>query len=176
MQINVERRLFRVGEDSFAVTLPKAWVRRYSLNRGDIVQVIANDDIIVRPGHRDKQSLGCKELTVSNKSISPIKVCRFCGKKFEPVKIWQKYCSRQCRLEAYRKGRPRERLRFSIFARDGFRCRYCGRSPQEDEVKLVIDHVIPVSKGGTDEPGNLITSCAECNRGKGNLTYRLVNS
>src|SRR3990167_10257174 len=32
--------------------------------------------------------------------------------------------------------------RFEIFARDGFRCRYCGRTPQEDGVKLVVEHII----------------------------------
>ena len=55
--------------------------------------------------------------------------------------------------------------RFTVFASDGFTCRYCGR--KSDEVKLVIDHVIPVSKGGTNDEVNLTTSCDECNSGKG---------
>jgi hypothetical protein len=55
-------------------------------------------------------------------------------------------------------------LRFSIFARDGFTCRYCGR--QSDKVVLEVDHVIPVCKGGTDDESNLVTSCFDCNRGK----------
>lgn len=57
-----------------------------------------------------------------------------------------------------------KRLRFEIFARDGFRCRYCGR--QSDEVQLVLDHIEPHSKGGPTVPENLITSCADCNAGK----------
>ena len=61
------------------------------------------------------------------------------------------------------------RMRFSILARDGFRCRYCGRSSQEDGVKLVVDQIIPSSKGGTSDPSNLITYCADCNLGKGDL-------
>lgn len=56
-------------------------------------------------------------------------------------------------------------LRFEVFSRDGYTCRYCGRNPSE--VKLVIDHVIPVSKGGENGKDNLATSCSECNSGKG---------
>ena len=59
-------------------------------------------------------------------------------------------------------------LRFKIFTRDNFACRYCGR--QSDVVKLVIDHVIPICQGGTSDPENLITACEECNSGKGSRT------
>jgi len=55
-------------------------------------------------------------------------------------------------------------LRFEIFARDGFVCQYCGHRPPD--VVLEVDHVHPVSKGGTDDSINLITACFGCNRGK----------
>lgn len=54
--------------------------------------------------------------------------------------------------------------RFRIFTRDGFRCRYCGRS--SEETTLEVDHIIPVAKGGTNDDANLITACIDCNRGK----------
>ncbi len=57
-----------------------------------------------------------------------------------------------------------KRLRFAIFARDEFTCRYCGRQP--GDVTLHVDHIIPVAKGGTNDESNLITSCLECNLGK----------
>jgi hypothetical protein len=57
------------------------------------------------------------------------------------------------------------KLRFEVFKRDNFTCRYCGR--RTPEVVLEIDHVIPVSEGGSDDMENLVTSCWECNRGKG---------
>jgi hypothetical protein len=57
------------------------------------------------------------------------------------------------------------KLRFEVFNRDSFTCQYCGR--KTPEVILELDHVIPVSNGGTDDFDNLITSCFECNRGKG---------
>lgn len=56
-------------------------------------------------------------------------------------------------------------VRFSVFARDGFTCRYCGR--KSDQVRLVIDHLVPVAKGGDSEESNLITACEPCNQGKG---------
>jgi len=48
MPIKVERILFRVGEGSLAVTLPKAWVIYNRLKPGDTVEVIANDGVTVR--------------------------------------------------------------------------------------------------------------------------------
>lgn len=57
-----------------------------------------------------------------------------------------------------------KKLRFTVFARDGFQCQYCGRTPPV--VVLEPDHVVPVSAGGPDTEENLITACFDCNRGK----------
>lgn len=56
------------------------------------------------------------------------------------------------------------KTRFEIFKRDNFTCQYCGKSAPE--VVLNVDHIEPVSKGGTNDLFNLITSCFECNNGK----------
>jgi len=58
-------------------------------------------------------------------------------------------------------------LRFQVFKRDNFRCQYCGK--ESGEVILEVDHVTPKSRGGSDNIGNLITACRECNRGKSNV-------
>lgn len=50
-----------------------------------------------------------------------------------------------------------------IYERDGYKCIICG----SDE-HLSIDHIIPTSKGGTDEDSNLCTMCLRCNRKKAN--------
>lgn len=60
-------------------------------------------------------------------------------------------------------------LRYDIMKRDGFRCVICGRGA-EDGVKLHVDHIKPVSKGGKTTPSNLRTLCQECNAGKGAKT------
>ncbi|MBR4054614.1 MAG: HNH endonuclease [Clostridia bacterium] len=56
-------------------------------------------------------------------------------------------------------------LRYEILRRDNFRCQICGSSVQ-DGVKLHIDHIIPVSKGGHTVPNNLRVLCDRCNFGK----------
>lgn len=58
-----------------------------------------------------------------------------------------------------------KKLRFEVFKRDGFQCQYCGKS--SPNVVLEIDHIIPISEGGQNNLENLITSCFDCNRGKG---------
>ncbi len=55
--------------------------------------------------------------------------------------------------------------RFAVLSRDGFRCQYCGGTPQDGYV-LHVDHRLAVSKGGTNEESNLITACLLCNNGK----------
>jgi hypothetical protein len=55
--------------------------------------------------------------------------------------------------------------RFEIFKRDGFICQYCGKQPPD--VILEVDHIHPIAEGGDNDEMNLITSCYECNRGKG---------
>lgn len=55
--------------------------------------------------------------------------------------------------------------RDAIFARDGWRCVYCGQVFDPDQ--LSIDHVEPRVKQGDHSAGNLVTACATCNRQKG---------
>jgi 5-methylcytosine-specific restriction protein A len=54
--------------------------------------------------------------------------------------------------------------RTRILERDDFRCRRCGTGPREE--RLVVDHVVPVARGGTSDDANLQTLCEPCNQGK----------
>lgn len=58
-----------------------------------------------------------------------------------------------------------KKMRFEVFKRDSFTCQYCGRSAPN--VVLEVDHIKPVAEGGKNTLMNLITSCRDCNRGKG---------
>ena len=58
-------------------------------------------------------------------------------------------------------------LRDRVFARDGYRCVYCGNVfPAE---QLSLDHVQPRMRGGDNSEGNLVTACHACNARKGSL-------
>lgn len=70
--------------------------------------------------------------------------------------IWKSIC----RVE---RGKVSNKLRFAIYARDGYRCRKCGRKTDD----LEIDHIIPIAKGGKTTYDNLQTLCRYCNKQKG---------
>lgn len=61
--------------------------------------------------------------------------------------------------------------RRALFARDGWRCVYCG----DVNGRLTLDHVIPRSKGGDSVWENVVTSCAPCNLRKGNRLLEEVS-
>lgn len=58
-------------------------------------------------------------------------------------------------------------LRYDVLKRDKYRCVICGKG-RYDGVKLEVDHIKPVSKGGKTEMNNLQTLCDRCNSGKSN--------
>ena len=47
-------------------------------------------------------------------------------------------------------------------------CRYCG--VRVSRRKSTIDHVVPLSRGGTDDPPNLVLCCSSCNIRKAGMT------
>jgi len=63
--------------------------------------------------------------------------------------------------------RTRPEVRDRIVKRDGGMCRYCGRKATR---YLQIDHLLPLSRGGTDDDVNLVAACPPCNGQKGNKT------
>lgn len=59
------------------------------------------------------------------------------------------------------------RLRWWVMTRDGYRCGVCGVAASDRPgVRLEVDHLVPRSQGGTDDPSNLLTMCRDCNQGK----------
>lgn len=59
---------------------------------------------------------------------------------------------------------PENRLK--VFERDGYKCHYCEK--QLTRFSATLDHIQPVSKGGDNSFGNLITACLHCNAERGN--------
>ena len=57
-----------------------------------------------------------------------------------------------------------------LFARDRYRCQYCGRTQAELRPReaLTRDHLVPLSRGGTNDWTNVVTACSPCNTRKAN--------
>lgn len=101
--------------------------------------------------------------------------CTVCASPFVyPSYREQTYCSPACsrralgrRKTASREARRKARRR-AIFERDGYICQVCARptSPEyhyTDLLSPTVDHILPRSKGGGDDPSNLRTAHMICN-------------
>lgn len=55
-------------------------------------------------------------------------------------------------------------VRKYVLERDNYRCCSCGKTA--GEVKLQVDHVIPLARGGMDDISNFQTLCQACNQRK----------
>jgi 5-methylcytosine-specific restriction endonuclease McrA len=57
-------------------------------------------------------------------------------------------------------------------ARYDYTCLRCGQ--REPDIRLTVDHVIPISEGGHDDIGNIQPLCGSCNSAKGarHIDYR----
>jgi 5-methylcytosine-specific restriction endonuclease McrA len=57
-----------------------------------------------------------------------------------------------------------------LFARDDYRCQFCHRTQPELRQRecLTRDHLVPLSRGGTNHWTNVVTACSTCNTRKGN--------
>ena len=62
-----------------------------------------------------------------------------------------------------------EDTKIAVLERDNYRCVACGKG-KEDGVELVVDHIIPKSKGGTNDISNGQTLCTQCNLLKKNYS------
>lgn len=100
------------------------------------------------------------------------------------VEVTRRYCSYEylvkryrdlarienvCTLREYHSKTQRrlmtKELRKAIMERDNYTCQICGKY-MPDGVGLQIDHIVPVSKGGTTVASNLQVLCSKCNRRK----------
>jgi 5-methylcytosine-specific restriction endonuclease McrA len=61
----------------------------------------------------------------------------------------------------------KRQVKRATFRDCGRRCVYCGAGLGLENVTL--DHVIPLSRGGSHQPGNLVSACQTCNQRKGSL-------
>lgn len=104
------------------------------------------------------------------------RICEGCGGEFVPKKGDRvRFCSRKCYFQWASRKPPYEARglnRRTIFRRDGWKCRACGRATPSNLVGThapnapELDHIIPISKGGTHSSENVQLLCRECNHRK----------
>jgi hypothetical protein len=63
---------------------------------------------------------------------------------------------------------PNYQVRFFLLARDGNKCHYCKNKmiekfKQHEPLSMSIEHIVPRSVGGSNEPINLVLACSKCN-------------
>lgn len=102
--------------------------------------------------------------------------CAYCSRAFE-ARPAQRYCSLVCARDVQgRSPEPRfkisQRVRFEIYERDGWLCQICGEEvprnvdPWSAEA-ATLDHIVPRSRGGSDDPSNLRLASRSCNSKRG---------
>tara|TARA_B100000315_G_scaffold257791_1_gene307808 strand:- start:13291 stop:13851 length:561 start_codon:yes stop_codon:yes gene_type:complete len=138
----------------------------------------------MRSIRRNGQGILNREVLVLNQNYQPLLVCTakraICLIYLEKVEVLENYrrevhsptivlpLPSVVKLNRYIAIRGNDVIlsRKNIFKRDHHLCQYCGRKG----IPMTIDHIIPREKGGKDTWQNLVTSCHQCNRKKGNKT------
>ena len=102
--------------------------------------------------------------------------CSWCGDVFTDraasLETMTKFCSRRCQSRAGKAGRERFLIspvtRRAIYERDGWRCQLCGKRvgkkfhPSHARAPT-LDHIVPQSLRGSDDPSNLQLAHRICN-------------
>lgn len=105
--------------------------------------------------------------------------CGWCGDQFTSYTFADlvRFCSRPCSRRAARaRRRAREAGATGSYTwaevtrkwlDNGKRCTYCGEARRNDEIEP--DHVVPLSKGGSNSIVNVVPACKFCNSDKRDL-------
>ena len=122
--------------------------------------------------------------------------------KVDPAIHWQSRMPTDVLTERIKQRMPSSSVEYGIYQRDGWRCRFCnikvispkarkllvemfpsvarwGRVNRDKHYALsaltaTLDHILPHSRGGTNEEGNLVAACGMCQFGRGHWTLEEV--
>jgi hypothetical protein len=72
----------------------------------------------------------------------------------------------------YQRVNPSPMLSRHIYLRDKMTCQYCATQRAS---RYVLEHVIPVAKGGPTAAYNLVVACERCNQVKGTKVWEPLN-
>lgn len=117
-----------------------------------------------------------QEMYEAKRSILLVVDCEWCGTQVETRKMRQRFCSFDCKRHAMRvRRRGREHGAMGtytwtevvkVYLRLGRCCAYC---EQPIDGQPDPDHVVPLSRGGSNSITNILPSCRPCNSDKRDL-------
>lgn len=122
-----------------------------------------NFDFEFKPVVKPPSRGGTLTLIYGRKDFAGYRLCCLCGKRIPKGR--REWCSAEC-VERWKRDSLWSEISQNILDRDGKTCRDCGTK----KMAMEVHHVKPVSKGGTNDPENLITLCWKCHKkrhGKG---------
>jgi hypothetical protein len=129
-----------------ALLLNSDWSPLKFINEKDAIYLLylnKAEMVSLKPGHVSKWPIGHKLVTGGEfPAGATLRLFDYVNKRFR---------------------NPRFR-RSVVFARDSWRCQYCGMRVSNSTA--TIDHVIPVSRGGKTSWDNCVTACSACNKKK----------
>lgn len=140
-------------------------------------------------------SIACYRVVQNQRRAMTEASCDHCGATFRRTlgalkRVERKFCSRACTVAHStgpnspnwrgghdpNRGPGWQRIAAEIRERDGYRCRRCGRSQEEEGSRLSVDHVIPWRSFATaeeaNERSNLVALCRSCHAKKARAERR----
>lgn len=134
---------------------------------------------VCKERHRTAQT---SASTLAGKSV---RTCLWCSGTMPPsMRVDATFCSERCNSSAHsvtrkmfrrsgERGRANQALVLlaALGLRDGWRCGICGKKVNHDLrhpdlLAPSVDHIVPLARGGTNDPGNLQIAHFRCNFSK----------
>lgn len=134
--------------------------------------------------HPSRASLHCKVPAMHpSRRAQPVeRDCGWCGSRFITSKAAHIYCTRECKTRHMKVRRRGQECGsptaytwtevITVFLRFDSCCAYCEQRIEQPEP----DHVIPLSRGGSNGIGNILPSCSSCNSDKRQLLLHEWNA
>ena len=139
------------------------WINRYGLIKDDIqIQTIKQLRATIE---EEVESVIDEKIKINNHSNSKYSKSRHDNRSRSSYKSTNRYGLTKDDMQNER-SKLKSGMRYDVLKQDNFACTICGRTAKKDGVKLHVDHIKPVSKGGKSVRSNLRTLCQDCNLGK----------
>lgn len=137
-------------------------VEYYELRTKNMVGRVLTANGIVQPIKSGRQIIGYQLNTAGLTDQDRRELLALCDQRLEDFlnkhgdTVWQ----HRSNGDGYVPGS----VRYEVLKRAKYRCELCGA--HEDQAALHIDHIVPRSKGGSDDISNFQSLCVTCNTNK----------